>query len=73
MTLRKLIKEKAEEIIPVYPILTYPGWNIKRTGRGTVNVVNPKELPQALSSFNKANLSTGQLEKIQIVLNNCNR
>lgn len=72
-TLRKIIADEAKEIIPVYPILTYPGWKIDRTGKGLANVVNPEEIPQALSSFKNATLSTGQLEKIEIVLNNCNR
>lgn len=66
--LRKLIKAKAEENIPVYPILTFPGWNIKRIGKGLINVVNPKELSRSLSFFENANLSSEQLRFVTMAL-----
>ena len=36
--------------IPVRPILVFPGWMIIRKGTGPVTVLNPKELPSALTA-----------------------
>lgn len=69
-TLGKILKEKAEESIPVYPILAYPGWNIKRTGKSAINVINPKEISNALSFFPNANLDTKKIKIIHLVLAN---
>lgn len=66
--LGKLIKSKTEESIPVYPILTFPGWNVKRIGKGTVNVVNPKELSRSLSFFPNGNLSPEQVRFVTMAL-----
>ncbi len=70
-TLSKLIENEAKETIPVYPIVTYPGWNIDRVGKGTVHVINPKQLTQAPNAFPNRYLTNDQVEKITMVLNFC--
>ncbi len=62
--LSKLLKQKLGESIPVYPILLLPGWKVNRTGKGPVNVVNPKELPAGLFYFPEFPLTESQMDNI---------
>lgn len=66
--LSKLLKEKLGQSIPVYPILLLPGWKVNRTGRGPVNVINPKELPGGLFYFPEYPLSEEQMDEIGTAL-----
>ena len=46
-------------------VLILPGWKINRTGKGPVNVVNPRELPAGLFYFPEYPLSDRLVEKIE--------
>lgn len=67
-TLAKHLREQTGESIPVYPVLIFPGWKINRTGRGPVNVVNPKELPAGLYYFPDFPMSERLMNKIEHAL-----
>lgn len=49
---------------PVEAILTFPGWMILRRGRGAVTVLNPREIPSAVSSRSLAVLDPRQIDLI---------
>lgn len=67
-TLAKLLREKTGESIPVYPILLLPGWKVNRTAKGSINVINPKELPAGLFYFPEYPISEPLIEEIESVL-----
>jgi hypothetical protein len=50
--------------VTVWPLLTFPGWMIIRRGKGTVVVVNPKELPSAIESRPANTLDSRQIDLI---------
>jgi len=53
------------ESVKVNPIVTFPGWMIKRTGRGDVNVLNPAEIREAIIWPDKAPvLSAAQTQRV---------
>jgi hypothetical protein len=53
------------EPVEVKPILTFPGWMIKRTGRADVNVLNPSQIREAIVWPGKAPvLSAVQTQRI---------
>ena len=66
--LSNLFKEVIGDSIPVHSILLLPGWKVKPTGKGPVNVINPKELPGGLFYFPESPLSDRQVEDIELVL-----
>lgn len=47
--------------IAATPILALPGWYVKATARGTVNVVNAKNLPMAIKGRGQRTLSDEQI------------
>ena len=67
-TLARLLRERTGETIPVYPVLILPGWKINRTGKGPVNVVNPRELPAGLFYFPDFPMSDRLMDKIEKAL-----
>lgn len=66
--LAKYLREQTGQSIPIYPILLLPGWNINRTAKSSINVINPRELPAGLFYFPDFPLSEGQIEEIDMVL-----
>jgi hypothetical protein len=50
--------------IPVHPILTFPGWMVISRAPGAVTVLNPKQLPAALTQRGPANLTATQIDLI---------
>jgi hypothetical protein len=52
------------ETIPVFPILTFPGWMILRRGTGVVNVLNPREIISAVAPRGEPALSDRQIDLI---------
>ena len=67
-TLARILREQTGEAIPVYPVLILPGWKINRTGKGPVNVVNPRELPAGLFYFPDFPMSERLMDKIEQAL-----
>jgi hypothetical protein len=49
---------------PVQPILAFPGWMIIRRGTGTVTVLNPKEIPAAVTARGPVALDARELDLI---------
>jgi hypothetical protein len=66
----KLLKEKTGMSIPVYPLLILPGWKIHRSAKGSVHVINPRELPAGLFYFPEFPLSDRQMDVIEKVIDN---
>lgn len=66
--LAKYLREQIGESIPIYPILLLPGWTINRKAKGSINVLNPREIPAGLFYFPDYPLSEEQIEKIDLVL-----
>ncbi|MEX2382147.1 MAG: nuclease-related domain-containing protein [Opitutales bacterium] len=52
------------EKVNVEAILTLPGWWVERTGRGTVHVVNTKEIPKIFPRNPPSPLSPEQIQRI---------
>ena len=52
------------EPIHVKPVLTFPGWFIKVTGKSDVSVLNPKQIQGLVLSGGPAKLSEKQIEQI---------
>ena len=55
--------------LPVYPILTIPGWRIERLGDGPVAVVNPREIASVVVDKAVAPLYDAQRQRIINLLN----
>jgi hypothetical protein len=55
------------------PILALPGWYVKATARGIVNVVNAKALPSAVKGRGQRVLSDEQIDLIARQLEDCCR
>lgn len=58
--LTRLTSEK----VHVKPVLTFPGWFVDRQGKGIVNVVNPRELPDAIVDERSPRMNANQHERI---------
>ena len=50
--------------IPVHPILTFPGWMVITRARGTVTVLNPKQIPSAVTSRGAPVLDADQIDLV---------
>jgi hypothetical protein len=66
--LAKVIRQKTGQPVPVYPMLLLPGWKINRTGKGAVNVINPREIPAGLFYFPEYPMKEDLIDKIETVL-----
>jgi hypothetical protein len=60
---RELTAAGAENIT-VNPILTFPGWNIIRTGKGDVNVLTAEEIRATVTAADKPALSPAQIQRL---------
>jgi len=61
-TLSEWLTSATGDIVPVKPILTYPGWWIDRKAVSDVNVLNPSEIKRSFPS--KVVLSREQIQRI---------
>jgi hypothetical protein len=52
------------EPVEVKAILTFPGWWVTRTGKSDVNLLNPKEIRQAILTKRLLQLSAEQIQRI---------
>ena len=66
--LAKMFRDKTGETIPVFPLLLLPGWKITKTGKGAINVINPREIPAGLFYFPDFPISEDLIDKIEMIL-----
>ncbi len=67
--LETLLNQTIESIVPVSPVLTFPGWNIIRRGAGPVQVLAPSEIPSHVTkSAGNPPLTAGQIGQITALL-----
>lgn len=62
--LRAWLKERTGKDFPVNAVLAFPGWMVRRKGKGDVWVVNPKELEKTLGK-GKPVLSDEEIDLIK--------
>lgn len=62
--LRTWLEQLLGEPVPVQPILTFPGWMVIARARGDVTVLNPKQIPAAVTSRGEPVLDDRQLDLI---------
>lgn len=62
--LRAWLEQLLGTHVPVQPILTFPGWSVISRARGTVIVLNPKQIPSAVALRGETVLDDGQIHLI---------
>ena len=62
--LEKYVMHKTGLQLPVFPILTLPGWTVERKGAGPVTVVNPKDIPSVVVDRVAAPIYDAQRQRI---------
>lgn len=63
--LADLLSKALADTVEVQPVLTLPGWMVRRKGRGDVAVVNPKELPELIREKSNAVPSDAALRRMR--------
>jgi hypothetical protein len=63
-TLSKFLSSSTGEFTPVNAILALPGWWVERRARGSVKVLNPKEIQHSFSSKDGPPLSPQRIKQI---------
>ena len=63
--MRDFLNKALCEPVKVEPVLALPGWMVRRTGRGPVYVVNPKEIRALVRARGIQTITPAQTKRMQ--------